>query len=346
MPKFLIIILACLAIALVVFSYSELEEITQTFRQAHPWYLALAVLVQGVWFFVLGWIFQSIYSALGLKESRRRMSLLAPASMFVNIVTPSAGVGGLAVFLADARKRGHASGKVTVAGALYLLLDEAAFLCVLAVGIFVLSRRGHLGAGEIGASLVLFAVACVIASILYLAYRSPLVLGRMLARAARLLNAAVRPFIRREWLSESRAHEFASEVSEGLGSVPKKPLSLLAPFLLSLLNKILLMAVLVFDFLSFDVSFTAGTIVGGFSMAYLFLIVSPTPSGIGVVEGIMPLALRTLGVDIAQAVIVTLAYRGLTFWLPLAIGAVALRFLHLNGAKAPTPTVAPQENKI
>ncbi len=334
MPRLLIFIIVLLAIALVIFSFSELEEITQTLQKAHPWFLALAVVVLGVWFFVLGWIFQSIYAALGINESRRHMALLAPATMFVNIVTPSAGVGGLAIFLADARRRGHAAAKVTVAGALYLLLDEAAFLCVLAVGIGVLFRRGHLGGGEIGASLILLAVACVLASILYLAYRSPAVLGNALAGAAGFLNRLVRPFIRREWLSQARAHEFAAEVSSGLGSLPKKPLSLLPPFLLSLANKVLLMGVLIVSFLSFDVGFSAGTIVAGFSMAYLFLIVSPTPSGIGVVEGIMPIALHTLGVDIAQAVIVTLTYRGITFWLPLAVGAIALRFLNFNGAPA------------
>jgi glycosyltransferase 2 family protein len=51
------------------------------------------------------------------------------------------------------------------------------------------------------------------------------------------------------------------------------------------------MLVLVCAFLSFKVQFSTGTIVAGFSMAYLFLIVSPTPSGIGIVEGLMPLAL-------------------------------------------------------
>lgn len=332
MPKLLIVILALLAIALVIFSFSELEEITATLRQAHPWFLALAVLVEAAWIVVLGSMYRSIYAALGLKESREHMTLLAQASMFVNIVTPSAGIGGLAVFLADARRHGHASGKVTVAGALYLLLDEAAFLCVLAVGILVLFRRGHLGGGEIGASLILLAVACVLAAMLYLAYRSPALLGRALAASARILNRMVRPFIGREWLSEARAHEFAAEASAGLGTLPQKPYNLVRPFLLALANKVLLMGVLVFSFLSFDVAFTVGTIVGGFSMAYLFLIVSPTPLGIGVVEGIMPLALRTLGVDIAQGVIITLSYRGITFWLPLAAGAVALRYLNISRA--------------
>jgi uncharacterized membrane protein YbhN (UPF0104 family) len=56
---------------------------------------------------------------------------------------------------------------------------------------------------------------------------------------------------------------------------------------------------------------------------------------VGVVEGVMALGLRTLRVDFSQAVIVTLVYRGVTLWLPLAVGAWALRSLHLDTVKAP-----------
>ena len=42
------------------------------------------------------------------------------------------------------------------------------------------------------------------------------------------------------------------------------------------------------------------------------------------------MALSTLGVNFSQAVIITLEYRGITFWLPMAIGALALRSLHLG----------------
>jgi hypothetical protein len=152
----------------------------------------------------------------------------------------------------------------------------------------------------------------------------------------RVVNGAVRPFRHREYLSEARTHSFAADVSEGLGTLPSRPRNLVQPFLLSLANKFVLMAVLVCNFRSFDVPFSAGTIVGGLAIAYLFVIVSPTPSGVGVVEGVMALALRTLGVDFSQAVIVTLAYRGVTLWLPLAVGAVAFRSLHLEAAK-PAP---------
>lgn len=335
MRKIIVVVILFLAISLVIFSFSELKNVVETLQRAHPWFLALALLVQALWFFVLGSIFQSIYAALGLTESRRRLTLIAAASAFVSIVTPSAGVGGLAMFVADGRSHGLPSGKITVAGALYLLLDQAAFLCVLALGMVVLIRRRNLGAGEITASLILLGVASVLAFLLFLGYRSAEALGAALAQLVRLVNRVVGPLIHREYLSEARAHAFAREVSEGLTSLPERRHGLVRPFVLSLLNKGLLMGVLVCSFLSFDVPFSAGTIVGGFSIGYLFLIVSPTPSGIGVVEGIMALALGSLRVDFSQAVIITLAYRGVTFWIPLAVGAIAFRALQAQGTKAP-----------
>lgn len=41
----------------------------------------------------------------------------------------------------------------------------------------------------------------------------------------------------------------------------------------------------------------------------------------------MTLALRSLHVPLGAAAVITLAYRGLTFWLPFLYGFVALRWL-------------------
>src|SRR5512141_2194201 len=101
MRKIIIVIILFLAISLVIFSFSELQNVLAILQQANPWFLGLAIMVQVGWFFVLGWTFQSIYSVLGLRETKQRLTLLAAASGFVSIVTPSAGVGGLAMFIAD-----------------------------------------------------------------------------------------------------------------------------------------------------------------------------------------------------------------------------------------------------
>jgi hypothetical protein len=244
------------------------------------------------------------------------------------VVTTSAGVGGMALLINDGQHRGQSSGKVTVGGVLYLLIDEASFLLILAFGTIILARRNRLSDGDIAASLTLLAIACGIALFLYLGYRSAETLGNVLARLARIINAIVRPFLRREYLSEARAHTFASEIAEGISALPQKPIRLVPPLLLSLFGKILLMGVLTCAFLSFNIPFRVGTIIGGFSMGFLFLIVSPTPSGIGIVEGVMALAFHSRRIGWGSAILVTLAYRAVTFWLPLLVGVWAFRVIN------------------
>jgi hypothetical protein len=330
MRKFIVVVILFLGIAVVALSFSELETILLTLRRARLRYLFIAALIQGAWFFIGGRMYRSIYRLLNMEESPLALTKIAAAANFINVVAPTAGMGGIALFAAEAKRRGHAPGKVTVAAALFLLLDQASFLCVLALGWVVLLRRNDLDAGEITASLFLLAIALVYAAILYLGYRSERKLGNLLGKMARLVNRIAWPLIHREYLSEARAREFAHEVADGFAGLTEKRTSLFRPVFLGVLNKILLMGVLAGSFLSFGVPFSTGTIVAGFSIAYLFFIVSPTPSGIGIVEGIMPLALTSLRVDYSQAVVVTLTYRAVTFWMPLAVGAWSFRSLHMG----------------
>jgi len=331
MKKLFIVVVLFLGIAIVAISFSELETIMLTLNKAHLGYFILAILVQLIWFTTTARVYQSIFHLLGVHEDILTLSRIATAANFINVVAPTAGVGGIALFASEARRRGHPAGKVTVAAALFLLLDQAAFLVILALGLIVLVRRNDLNAGEISASFFLLCIALIYAFILYLGYRSEEKLGNTLAKIARFINRIVRFFRKQEYLSETRAHEFAHEISDGLSGLTEKPSSLVRPVLWGIFNKGLLMLILVCAFLSFEVPFSTGTIIAGFSIAYLFLIVSPTPSGIGVVEGILPIALTTLNVNWSQAVLITLTYRTVTFWVPFGIGAWAFRSLHTAG---------------
>ena len=331
MRKFLFILVLFLGAAFVYLSFGELESIVETLRQGHLWFVLLALLIQGAWFFVAGLTYQSLYHILGTDAGVRRFTLLSAAANFVNIVAPSAGMSGMAVFISNANRNGQSPGKATVVSMLYVFLDYIAFLCVLTLGLFILFRRNDLHTTEIIASGVILIIAIALGFLLYLGSRSAELLGNALAAMAQFVNRIVRPFIHREYLSEARAHEFAREMGDDLKSLPERPRSLLKPLLYAFANKALMMGVLAASFLSFEVPFTAGTVIGGFAISYLFLIVSPTPSGIGIVEGIMPLALSSLRVEWSQAVIITLAYRGITFWVPLGVGAAAFRMLNKDG---------------
>ncbi|MBM3124817.1 MAG: flippase-like domain-containing protein [Chloroflexi bacterium] len=342
MKKLFAVAILFLGIAVIAVSLSELETIASTLRRAHLTFFLIGILIQLAWFAILGRMYQSIYHLLGIKESVLTLSRIAAAANFINVVAPTAGVGGIALFAAEARRRGHTPGKVTVAAALFLLLDQAAFLCILALGWIVLVRRNDLQAGEISASLFLLFIACLYALVLYMGYRSEEKLGDILVRMARGVNRFVRFFRKMDYLSEARARAFAHEIAEGFSGLTEKPSSLVRPMMWGILNKILMMGILACAFLSYEVPFSAGTIVAGFSIGYLFFVVSPTPSGIGIVEGLMPLALTSLRVNWSQAVVITLTYRTLTFWVPFGMGAWAFRSLH-RGGEEPSSTDARQD---
>ncbi len=330
MRKFIVFLLLFLGVMVVVFSFSELERTLETLRSGNIWYLLLAFAIQIAWFFLVGITYRSIYRLLGMKEAILNLTLLSAASTFVNVVMPTAGVSGMAVFINVARKRGQPSGKVTLAATLFLLFDQVAFLAVLGLGMIALFRRGHLSAGEISAALVLLAVASLMATILYIGSRSVEAMGNFLARLAHLANAIIRPFTRKEYLSEERAREFSSELAEGLAALPDRPRGLIKPLFLAFLNKGLLVCIFLLTFIAFGVPYSVGTIIGGFAIGYLFMIVSPTPAGIGIVEGVLPLGLSSMRVLWDHAVVITLTYRAFTFWIPLAVGAIAFRVLHLE----------------
>lgn len=334
MKKVFVFIVLFLGVIVVAFSFSELETILFTLRKAHLSFFLLALVIQFVWFVSSGSMYQSIFHLLGVHEDVFTLSRIATAANFINVVAPTAGAGGVALFAAEAHRRGHPTGKVTVAAALFLLLDQAAFLIILALGLIILVRRNDLDAGEITASLFLFGIAATYATVLYIGYRSAERLGNLLAKFVRLINRIVHFFRRENYLSEERAHAFAHEIADGFSGLTEKPISLIRPVLWGIFDKGLLMLILVCSFLAFEVPFSGGTIIAGFSIAYLFLIVSPTPSGIGIVEGIMPVALSSLNVNWSQSVVITLLYRAVTFWFPLAVGAWAFRGLH---AERPEP---------
>jgi len=321
MRKIIVILVIFLGASFVYLSFGEVQTILETLQKGNFWFVLLGLCIQFTWFIVAGLTYLSLYRVLGLNGSIAKLSLMAVAANFVNIVAPSAGMGGMAIFISDANRNEQSPGKVTVVSMLFILLDYIAFLVVLSLGLIILSRRNNLTPSEIAASFVMFAIAFAFGFLMFLGSRSAQSLGNALAVMARLVNRVIRPFIKRDYLSETRAHEFANEMADDLKSLPEKSSTLIKPLLYSFANKALMMGVLIASFLSFQVPFTAGTIIGGFAISYLFLIVSPTPSGIGIVEGIMPLALSSLRVPWSQAVIVTLA------WLPLGVGAIAFRML-------------------
>jgi uncharacterized protein (TIRG00374 family) len=328
MRKVIFFLILFLAIGVVMFSFAELENIAKTLARRDFRFLYIAIVVQMTWMLNDAMEYRALYKIMGINEPLRRLVTLAAAANFVNVVAPSGGMGGVAVFLDNAYKREHPSGRVVAISALYLFFDYVAFVIVLTLGIIVLFRRNNLGAGEIAASIIMLGIVIGLGAIILIGSRSAEQLGKVLSTWARRINSVSLRFLHRNYLQEERAQAFANDMAEGLALLRDKPTELIRPMVHALANKALMIAVMMFAFLDFQVVFTAGTLIAGFSIGYLFLVVSPTPSGIGIVETILPLTLKSLGVPWEDAVVVTLTYRAVTFWVPFILGGLAFRYLN------------------
>jgi glycosyltransferase 2 family protein len=327
MRKILVFLFFFLGIAFVILSFGELDKTFKTLQHGDPRFIALAIVL------LLGWIlndaacYRSLYHLMDIQEELQHLVMVSAAANFVNVVAPSGGFGGVAVFVDDAGKRNIPRGLAAAVGALYLFMDYAAFMVVLALGWVVFIRRHDLRPAEVTASIIMLGLVLGMGTLIYIGSRSGEQLGRILAWLAHQINRLVWPFTHREYFREVAAVEFGYEIAEGLSILRVKHRGILVPYLHALGGKTIQTLILMLTFLAFQVNFSAGTVVAGFATCYLFLIVSPTPSGIGVVEGVLPLALSSLGLAWEEAVVVTLTYRGITFWTPLLIGGVSFRLL-------------------
>lgn len=332
MRKLIIAIALMLGVYFVIGKFAELQVILDTLRRGDLYFIFFAFLVELLWLANQAASYRSIYRLFGLTEEIRNLVAMAAAANFVNVVAPSVGVGGIAVFVSQARRNGYSSARVMAAGVLFVLFEYLGFLVVLAFGLVVLMRRNNLTAAELTASAILVVAAVAMSVLVYLGVRSSRRLGDLLAWMARRINRLLWPFLHHDYLSEARAHAFAMDMATGLHEVRNQRASLIFPAVLAVSSKVLLILILLLMFLAFEVPFTLGVLVAGFSIGYLFLIVSPTPAGIGFVEGALTLALNSLNVPLGAAAVLTAAYRGITFWVPLLEGMLAFRWLSRESA--------------
>lgn len=342
MRKLVVALVLMVGIMFVLTQLAEIEDIVHTLQQGDWRFLALAFLVEMLWLVNIGTSFRSIYRILGVDEKLGRLILLASAANFVNIVAPSAGIGGIAVFISEARDKEYSAGRVTVASTLYVLFEYIGFLFILILGFLVLIRRDQLTISEIVAAIIIVLVAMALATLLYLGARSEQKLAHILAWLAGGISKIVRPFRgshKGDYLPMERAYTFAHEIAGGVKEMRANTRDLFYPVLLAINSKVLIILVLFCVFLAFNVPVSIGTLIAVYCVAYLFSIVSPTPSGVGIVEGVMTLALRSFFIPLGTAAVLTLAYRAFTFWLPLLVGMGAFRWLGLSKGKDDKVTI-------
>jgi uncharacterized membrane protein YbhN (UPF0104 family) len=94
----------------VIFLFSRMAEVRsigQVIRDGHWYYLSMAVILEIIWIVNGAIIFWLIYRRLGIREKFDTLILASSGAYFSNVVAPTAGASGLAVFISTARRSGY-----------------------------------------------------------------------------------------------------------------------------------------------------------------------------------------------------------------------------------------------
>ncbi len=325
MRRIITIIALTLGVIFIFSQFTEIGGIFQTVRQARWQYILLALVVETFWLLTVGATYKLIYRALNMQDRYTHLTLMAAAAYFIDVVAPSMGVGGVSIFVTEAKRRNLSMGKATAAGAVYVTVDYIGLLSIISLGLIVLFRRNSLSTTEIIPSAIIATMATIAITVLYLGSKSATRLGRFLAYFVHGINRLLQPIIKRPYLKVKNVIRYAHDLSSGLTELKGNPRRLLPPLILAIFKQVLLILILALCFLAFNTPISIGTLVASFSIGQMFLIVSPTPAGVGFVEGALTLALTSMYVPLSDAVVISLVYRGITFWAPILVGMLAFQ---------------------
>ncbi len=324
----------------------EVIEVWHKLQAGDPRLIALAMGIQALYWFTFAANYKASYRVVGLHSRVRDLLPVWLGSLFVNIAAPAAAP---AVFLDEAIRRGQSPAKAA-AGLLVLRLTDFGTLCVfIAFGIATMATRlavhpwqSKILLGHCIALAILTVITIVWSGPLFLARWRPKALYVVLNAIRGLVNGAFRLLKRPEPLAvggdndwtDMHAKNFAQSAELALAN----PARLLVPTAVAITAHLLDWASLHVVLLAFGINAGPGVSLIAFSVCLLYWIVSPTPDGVGFVEGAIALTLVTVGVaQKHEAVAAAIAFRGITLYLPVLIGGICLP--RLAAAVPPAPAV-------
>lgn len=317
-----------LVIALIWFidkNSAQIKELGQTLLQGKWQWLILAAIIQGIYYIFYTWLFQAAFYTVEVESRVFHLIPVVLSALFLNVITPSGGASGAALFVDDAAQRGQSAARTAAGTVLALIADYFTFTLVLLAGLIFLFINHDLQTYEVVGSIILLFIFLGLVTILFLGLWNPNLLQSLLKFIQTWVSRLFGLFKRQSPLDDDWYITTTEEFAAAGTAIRSHPSRLGRTLLIAMAAQFIDITSLYFIFRAFDGNIGFGVLVAGFAVGILFWIVSITPQGIGVVEGVMALTYTSLGVPSAIATAVTLSFRGLTFWIPVLVGFFMLR---------------------
>jgi uncharacterized membrane protein YbhN (UPF0104 family) len=122
---------------LMVSRQTEIQSVTGPLIRGQPEWVLAAALLQVLYYTVFAAMFKSAFSAVDVKSRVRDLLSVTLVALFINVVAPTWGMAGAALYVDDAAHRGESPARAAAGTLLAQAADFSAFAIILAGGISI-----------------------------------------------------------------------------------------------------------------------------------------------------------------------------------------------------------------
>jgi phosphatidylglycerol lysyltransferase len=297
-------ILAVLMLLLAIFFFrgerKELRVIIPEIQKASIYWMLVALFITALNIYFQAGMYRQSFAATGPALSWQHAISLFLKRNFLSVFLPAGGVSALAYSPMQIRKAGYTKMQVYQASGLFAFTGLlTVFIAGLPVVVFTLFR-GH-QAGRYWTGLLVLLLIILALFVLVRSVRQKGILYKWIDRKF----PAFTPDLHTIFNTAVKPAKFTGGVLYSLGVEACGMLHVLIAML------------------ALGLPASAGTAATVYIIAVLTTIISPFLRGLGAVELVMVYVLQQFGYSSVDALSVTIIYRVLEFWLPLAAGFIA-----------------------
>ncbi len=332
-----------LSIFVVTLNRADLKKLGASFQEIDSFW-ALAALLASISSYtfiaaVLHRLLRGMHHPLPFADSFR-ISLVSTA---LNYVMAIGGLSGMAVKLyLLSREKVPPSSTLSISMVHGFLTNTVAVVFVY-LGFFFLYSQYKMSVREMEVGVVILAVAFVLTWVTIHVIVSETFRKRMwqwLVLALSWLGSKIR---HPSWYHPERAERFFQNFNRSMNYLVKDSRILLAPALFAVLDWLTMFLCLKASFLAVNYPVDNRSLLVGFSVGIFAGLFSITPASIGIMEGSMAGCFYLMGLDYDQALVATLIYRIVYYFLPLLVSFFFYKDFFVSSAEQlqsedPSPT--------
>lgn len=261
----------------------------------------------------------------GLKWPTGEMMKLRLYSHAANVIIPTAGLSMAVVYADRAKEKGESRAAALSAVILSIVSDYTAISGLLIFALIYLFAINSLSLHVLIPAIIFLTLTGLLYVLIYTSGKGHKWPKKLIYAVVAPVSKMVGIFAKKKINPHLLLEKFFKEFGDVNSSIIKNPLKWVDSIWLSLTAHIFRIGALFVIFASLGYDPQIKVVLSGYALGVLFLVVSPTPEGVGFVEGAMTLAFTSFGIPASTASTATLLYRTLTFWFPFFIGFIMLQ---------------------